>query len=80
MKELTQEIIRDAIIEGAKNSKYGRDPDSNEPGDLATFFTNVCNENVAAFCVLLGAMIQQETQTEPSVEPQHAETNVGRLQ
>jgi hypothetical protein len=75
-----QRELYDALIEGAKNSKYGRDPQhADQPGDLTRFFTAVCNENVAAFCALLGAIIEHEAQTEAreSVESQYAE---GRLQ
>jgi hypothetical protein len=76
-----EQSIIDAIIEGAKASKYGRDPaHPDQPGDLATFFANVCNANPAAFLMLFGELIQQEVQTEPSVEPQHAEKTTGRLQ
>jgi hypothetical protein len=75
-----QELL-DALIEGAKNSRYGKDlqhPD--QPGSLTRFFTSVADENITAFCALLGAMIQHEAQTEPReiVEPPpYAE---GRLQ
>ena len=73
-----QELL-DALIEGAKNSRYGKDP-QHPDGDLAIFFANVCNENPAAFLALFAGLIQADTQTEPSVEPQHAEKTTERLQ
>jgi hypothetical protein len=75
---IDQRELYDAIIAGAKASKYGRDLEHPD-GDLSVFFANVCNTSPAAFLMLFGELIQQEVQTEPR-EPQHAETNVGRLQ
>ena len=46
--------IVDAIIAGIENSKFGKDkahPDA--PGNLTNFFTNVCNQEPAAYLKLL---------------------------
>jgi hypothetical protein len=76
-----EQSIIDAMIEGAKESRYGKDPQHpDQPGSLTRFFTSVADENITAFCALLGAMIQHEAPTEPReiVEPPpYAE---GRLQ
>ena len=76
---IDQRELYDAIIAGAKASKYGRDLEHPD-GDLSVFFANVCNANPAAFLMLFGELIQQEVQIEPSVEPPHAEKTTGRLQ
>ena len=67
-----EQSIIDAMIAGAKNSKYGRDPEHpNASGSLTRFFTSIANENITAFCALLGQLIQHEIDKEPSVEPQY---------
>ena len=50
----------DAIVEGAKASKYGRDDGSHGPGNLTTFFKNIANQHPAAFCSLLETLIELE--------------------
>jgi hypothetical protein len=76
-----QRELYHALIEGAKNSKYGRDPNCpDQPGTLTRFFTSIADQNVTAFCALLGQLIQHEVsaQTDESVKPQETTTDVGR--
>lgn len=82
MRELTQETLREAILEAAKNSKYGKDPEHpDRPGSLTRFFTSIADQNIAVFCLLLGQLIQADTQTDESVEPQYVEKSTDvRLQ
>jgi hypothetical protein len=56
---IDQRELFDAIVEGAKASKYGRDG-SNGPGNLTTFFKNIANQHPAAFCSLLETLIELE--------------------
>ena len=68
--------IVDAIIAGAKNSKYGRDSEHPEqPGSLTNFFTNVCDAHPAAYLKLLRKLIQPDIDPMPQYEAsQHSET------
>jgi hypothetical protein len=85
---IDQTELYSAIIEGAKASKYGRDPQRpDQPGSLTRFMTAIADKRPAAFCALLGAMIEQEVQTELSSEPQQTNSDIvtdgpkpGRLQ
>jgi hypothetical protein len=80
---IDQRELYDALIEGAKNSKYGRDPQRpDQPGDLRRFFTNVLNENPAAILMLFGEMIQHEVSTEPQINTDNIinDPKPGRLQ
>jgi hypothetical protein len=50
--------LRIAMIEGAKNSRFGKDPNNPDaPGTLVNFFTNIASEYPAAFCTLFGKLI-----------------------
>jgi hypothetical protein len=49
------------LLEGAKNSKYGRDPDNPEaPGTLENFFKNVANDHPNEFLALLSKLIPRQ--------------------
>ena len=57
--------LREAMIEGAKNSKYGKDPNNPEaPGTLENFFANAADENLADFLVLFGRLIPRQINTQ----------------
>jgi hypothetical protein len=55
--------LREALIAGAINSKYGKD-DEHPDGDLVTFFTNLANEHIGLFCSLFGKSIPKFIQTQ----------------
>ena len=55
--------LREALIAGAINSKYGKD-DEHPDGDLVTFFTNLANEHIGLFCSLFGKSIPKFMQTQ----------------
>jgi hypothetical protein len=57
--------IREAMLEGAMNSEYGKDPKHpDEPGDLARFFTNMANKNIDLFCAMLTKLIPRQINTQ----------------
>ena len=67
---LSPKNIREAMIQGAINSKYGKDPDHpDQPNSLVNFFKNVAEENLAAFCTLFGKILPRHvhTQTESTI-------------
>jgi hypothetical protein len=55
--------LREALIAGAINSKYGKD-DEHPNGDLVVFFTNLANEHIGLFCSLFGKSIPRHIQTQ----------------
>jgi hypothetical protein len=55
--------LREALMAGAINSKYGKD-DEHPEGDLVTFFTNLANEHIGLFCSLFGKSIPKFIQTQ----------------
>ena len=66
--------LRAAVIEAAKNCKYGLDPaDPDQPGSLTRFFIGVANEHPVAFCNLFSKLIPRHvyTQTETTVDIQY---------
>ena len=73
--------IIDAIISGAENSRFGRDPaHPDAPGSLKNFFTNVCNQEPVTFLSLIKKLVQADD-IEPSIVPQvKTPADVRRLQ
>jgi hypothetical protein len=55
--------LREALMAGAINSKYGKD-DEHPNGDLVVFFTNLANEHIGLFCSLFGKSIPKFIQTQ----------------
>jgi hypothetical protein len=63
--------IREAMIQGAINSDYGKDPDHPErEGDLVRFFTNMANKNLDLFGAMLMKLIPRQisTQSEATID------------
>ena len=57
--------LREAVIEAAKNCKYGLDPEHpDQPGSLTRFFIGIANEHTVAFCNLFSKLIPRHVQTE----------------
>jgi hypothetical protein len=55
-----------AIIEGAKASRYAKDPQHpDQPGTLTRFFASLCELHPAGFMSLLGVILEREV--EPTV-------------
>ena len=77
---MPERSIIDAIISGAENSRWGRDPaHPTAPGSLQRFMTSLANEHPAAFLALFKKLIPNTIETE-SIEPQYTETTAERLQ
>ena len=64
-------VLREAMIAGATNSKWAKDPEHPErPGTLENFFRNVAEENIGVFCSLFARLIPRHTMcrtTRPSI-------------
>ena len=55
-------VLREAMIAGATNSKWAKDPEHPErPGTLENFFRNVAEENIGVFCSLFARLIPRHT-------------------
>ena len=63
--------LRACVIEAAKNSRYGIDPEHpDQPGSLTRFFISICNDHPVAFITLFGKLLPRHvfTQTETNVD------------
>lgn len=66
---MSERSIIDAILLGAINSKWARDPEHPElEGSLTRFMTSLANDHPEAFVSLFKKLIQADT--EPSIEPE----------
>jgi hypothetical protein len=64
----------DAIVKGAEESRYGKDPLHPEaPGSLTRFLTAIADKHPQVFVSLLGELLQQEVQAELSIEARRVE-------
>ena len=64
-------ILREAMIEGAVNSKWAKDPaDPDAPGTLEMIFRNIAKSNIGVFCSLFARLIPRHTtvQNETSID------------
>ncbi len=60
--------LREAMIDGANNSDYGKDPEHpDQPGDLERFFTTLANNNIGIYCMLFGKLIHRHIYTQSEV-------------
>ena len=54
--------LRIAMIQGAVNSKWAKDPaHPDRPGTLENFFKNIAEANIGVFCSLFARLIPRHT-------------------
>jgi hypothetical protein len=57
--------LREALITGAVNSDYGKDPEHpDQPGSLERFMVTLANRNIGLFCGLFGKSIPRHIETQ----------------